>query len=307
MKKYQKTAFSIFELSVVIAIIAIVVAAITTSSRIIARSRLASAQSLTASSPIHDLDNVYMWLETTSTKSFNNESPDDSATLTTTGIGTWYDINPHPLTRKNATGYTVDGPKYYLKCINRLPCLRFDGVDDYMTFTATDFGNHDYSIFIIEQRRQDASNQIIGTSTSPITNTSIEIGYDSSNKIVLSQGGQSANAIKFTPSPAFGSYDDPIPRLHSFIVSTLRSGSSQGNHYLNGTSTASSATTIGGGFANVTSYTTPTIGANHNGTSFGYYGGDIGEIIIFTRALSKLERRSVEDYLLKKWHIPRAN
>ena len=35
-----------------------------------------------------------------------------------------------------------------------------------------------------------------------------------------------------------------------------------------------------------------------------YYKGDIGEFIVFTRALNKTERQSVEEYLSQKWGVP---
>jgi hypothetical protein len=39
----------------------------------------------------------------------------------------------------------------------------------------------------------------------------------------------------------------------------------------------------------------------------GYYQGNIGEIIIFNRGLKNEERRSIEEYLGKKWKIEISN
>lgn len=52
----------------------------------------------------------------------------------------------------------------------------------------------------------------------------------------------------------------------------------------------------------LSSYTNATFG--FYGTDLNtYYKGNVGEIIIFSRALKTEERRSVEEYLGKKWKI----
>ena len=68
--KNIKKAFSLIELSIVILIIGILVAGVTQSSRLVSQFRLLSARNITQSSPVHSIKDLLIWLETTSTKSW---------------------------------------------------------------------------------------------------------------------------------------------------------------------------------------------------------------------------------------------
>ena len=56
-------AFSLIELSIVILIVGILVAGVTSSSRLIKKMKLITAQNLTNSSPIHSIKGLALWLE----------------------------------------------------------------------------------------------------------------------------------------------------------------------------------------------------------------------------------------------------
>ena len=82
-------AFSLIELSIVILIIGILVAGVTSSSRLITRMKLITAQNLTRNSPISSIKDLSVWWETSLDESFDNaEESDDSL------ISGWLDINP---------------------------------------------------------------------------------------------------------------------------------------------------------------------------------------------------------------------
>lgn len=306
MKK-QKSAFSFIEISIVLLIISIATAGVIISKKIIRQGRVANAQKQTTNSPAKEMESVFLWFDATSELSFiENEILDTIAYPSNDGISIWYDLNPNPETRKNATAPTSSNqPHYYSDCINHLPCLRFDGTNDYFTLSAEKLANNDYSIFVVEQKRKSGLNPIIGRASSPSANSSIEIGYDANDKFFLAQGGQLSNAYDYTPSPAISS--NFAPHLHSIVNSSATSGSSNASHYYDGSTTASSANLTGGGLSSLSSCTDTKIGVNNNGSGTTYYQGDIGEIIIFNKPLSAQERRSVEEYLLNKWHIKRRD
>lgn len=301
----KKSAFSLLEVSIVILIIGLLTFGVITSKRIIASAKINGARKTTAISPLHHIPEVALWLDATHLKAFDEEEPTDGDYDSgNAGIATWYDINPHARTKRNATAAASNNePKYYRNCINQLPCLRFDGSDDYFSFDPDGIENVDYSIFIVERRGKTGQNPILGRVSAASNNTSIEVGYTSNNKVFLSQGNVSGNSYDFVPSPAIPSNLKVAPRLHSFISKTMISGSSSVAHYLNGDSSASNATLNGSGLGAIANNSEAYIGINNFSGSTVNYQGDIGEIIIITRALNQNERKLVEQYLIDKWGV----
>ncbi len=298
----QRRAFSFIEVSVITLIIAIAIGAISASYHIVKVARISSAQKQTANSVVKQMDGVFLWLETTLEESFIENEAQDFQTQENDGISVWHDLNPSPQKRRNSTSLSsANNPKYYTNCINSMPCLKFDGVNDYFTFDASELVNTDYAIFIVEQRRKSGANPIIGHLNSPTSNASIEAGYGTSNKLFLSQGTNFANAYQFT-NAAITSHESPQARLHSFINSSRAAGMQKVEHHLNASNTETPKS-FTAELDDIATYSDARIGVNNDGSSTTYFEGDIGEIIIFNKALSKQERQSVENYLLKKWHI----
>ncbi len=296
----KKTAFSLFELSIVILIIGIIVAGISSMSYIVDMSFMANAQKQTINSPVQNMNSAYLWLETTLENSLEESEKEDSDMISVDGVSVWHDINPRAIRKKTITSPTsANYPKFYQNCINELPCLRFDGNDDYFIVDNFSLENSDYSIFVVEQRRSSGNNPFFGKNSSTLNNSAIEAGYNSNNTIFLSQGSGQNNAYNFSPS--ISNFSSPKARLHSFINSTLTSGSSTAKHFLNGHSPESASSLIGS-FSSITNFAKLTIALNKT-SSLNYFNGDLGEIIIFDKALSELERTSVEQYLISKWHI----
>ena len=70
----KKNAFSLIELSIVILIIGILVAGVTTSSRLIRAMKLISAKQLTQSSPVLTISDLLAWFEPTKEGIFGSGS-----------------------------------------------------------------------------------------------------------------------------------------------------------------------------------------------------------------------------------------
>ncbi len=306
MKNLQnKKAFSLIELSIVLLIIGIIIAGITQSSRLIKQFKLSAARSQTQSGPVSSIKDLAAWFDTTSTTSFIDAEAEDSALTGGSGVSYWYDINTSSSIKRNASniGATNTYPYYYASCINGLPCLRFDGTNDSLDFDGTFLAGVDYTIFVVEQRRTAAALYFLGKSATPTTNTALEFGYSATSTFRFAQGS-SSSLYTVGSTPAIAPYSQPTPRLHSFVNATIATGAASFAHYLNGSATASTLTSVGTpALSTLSAYAAATIGSSHNGAAQTYFNGDIGEIIFYTRALKAEERVAVEDYLLKKWAI----
>ncbi len=130
-KQHPKLGFSLIELSIVILVIGILVIGITKGSRIMSEAKLKSARSLTTSSPVPLFGDLALWLETTSTTSF-----DDTEEVVGGTISNWYDINPQTNSPLNfSQSSSSSRPAYIKDYTNGLPALKFDGTDDFVRRT----------------------------------------------------------------------------------------------------------------------------------------------------------------------------
>lgn len=289
IKKYYKKGFSLIELSIVLLIIGIVVAGVTQSSRLIAAFKLSSARSITQSSPVSSIPDLAFWLDTVSQDSFNDYEAENDAF-----VSVWKDLNPASANKQILTQTSDSRPKYIADCINNLPCLRFDGINDSFSFNGDFLIGTNYTVFIVEQRRSGNSDMnFIGGSGLDL-NSNFHMGYVDESTILF---GQYLN--DYFVSVASYDYNPPLPRIH-----TYRHSASAGiNYFINADFnlyTQSSANS-GGVNDHLVSYPDPLIGGNAASSTF--YIGDIAEIIMFTRALKESERLEVLQYLTKKWKV----
>lgn len=72
-KKRPNKAFSLIELSIVILIIGVLIAGVTSASSVIYNSRVAAARHLTKSAPVNGIKDLVLWLETVSSESFTQD------------------------------------------------------------------------------------------------------------------------------------------------------------------------------------------------------------------------------------------
>lgn len=147
--------------------------------------------------------------------------------------------------------------------------------------------NSSYTIFVLEQRESNKSNNyFIGDNTNAnesVTNQNLTLGYSADGTIKHSQSSDN----NYTSSVTNYSQSSGKPRIFSFI----HDKASGKKTYINGLLAAQSSDK-----SNLTNITSLKIGSG--------YQGQIGELIIFARALNPEERQSVEDYLGKKWTSP---
>lgn len=119
MKHHNSRAFTLIEIAVVILIIGILIAGVFAGNRIIAKSRLAAAESLAKSSPIIGIKDTALWLETSLSNSIDNSQTNDGNPITS-----WYDQSASGA--KPSIVAVGTGPTY-ANTINYVHAVKFSG------------------------------------------------------------------------------------------------------------------------------------------------------------------------------------
>ena len=276
-------AFSLIELSIVILIIGILVAGVTQSSRLVRQMKIKSIQNITSNSPIPSIKDLMIWLETSREKSLIEAEQQNSSP-----VSVWYDNNMSSVNKNNATSPALTNYPIYVENVFNgvIPGLRFDGVNDFFSFNSLGMINSNFTVFVIEGRRSAGLNQFfLGGSVTG----NFHIGYSSSTVITTGKYGIPASDHFNYTIPA---YVSPTPRIHTFLHSSTLGK----KYWLNGGLNPEAS-------SNNTSALTVYNGVIGNTESTWFYSGDIGEIIIYTRALNNEERMAIEEYLGKKFQI----
>ncbi len=280
MKK--ASAFSLAEISVVILIVGILIAAISQTQAILKKAKLTNAQSLTKNSPVIDTEGVLLWYETSLKTSFDIGNIEDG-----NSIEIWHDNNEKSLNKIHATQATVNyQPQYYHDSFNGgIPGLRFDGSNDYMEFDGSSLIESSYTIFAVGKRTGNRPRNYFIGGSSITTDENLHVGYDT-NLIRQAHYGNG-----YTVSiPSFTS-----PR-ESFFTFQFANGSNK-------------RFAINGGSWNYPGSAQPDPIIDYPDTSLGryigshFFYGDMAEIIIFNRYLTTTEVKVIEQYLSKKYNI----
>lgn len=313
MKKQIKVGFSLIELSIVILVIGILVTGITQGSRIINSARLKSAQSLTNSSPVNSISGLSMWIETTSETSLT-----DSEEVNLSTVSQWNDINTQSKTPPNnvTQGVLAKKPLYIANAIGGLPAIRFDGVDDFLSNTATvslPSNNSPRTLFVVYG---NASPNPGGNSWNFLFHYGTEGNQDQTfdfGACLTSTAGSPASLhmwnseyVTNTKNTCDGQEYIASVTYKAIAGSTISNGMSihiNGTLYANNNAIARTDGATGSSAAYTASTTSNDlyIGSRMNGLD--PFKGDVGEMIMYGRRLTDGERISVENYLKQKWSI----
>lgn len=181
-------------------------------------------------------------------------------------------------------------PTYTPKSINNLPGATFNGTSSFLNYDGTNLTDSSYTIFIVEQRASNkANNYFLGTtSTSPAANQGLILGYKDNNTILFGQG-TNEETIAIEP------YSGKNPIIHIFVHD--KNGGKK--YYRNGSL-----------LLNKSSNTTSLVG-NDNATigrsGNNYFDGKIAEMALYKRALTDLEIKDIQNYMIDKWKISRMD
>ncbi len=297
MKNNLKTrsAFSLIELSIVILVIGILIAGVTQGSRLISKSRFSNARTLTQSSPVSSIKNLALWIETTSESSLDDIDTESGAT-----VDNWYDINPQASVKSSLTSSAQ--PTYTTTStgnVNSLPTVTFNGSSTFMS--SSNFGNivDQSSVFMVVKTPSGTP------AVKPIFSKRATSGAGAINIQVntglATDGWQYCD--NYAGTACYASTSD-VAASTAYVVSMVyiaNTASTGMRFFQNGVSGGASATTSKAPDTTVSA--SLFIGKDGLSSSPAFFGGSIGELIIFDRALKDEERQSIEDYLGKKWGI----
>jgi prepilin-type N-terminal cleavage/methylation domain-containing protein len=283
----SKKAFSLIELSIVVLVIAIIIAGVTQSSSLLAKAKLQSAQTATKNSPVSGTPDLLMWFETTLDESFattngNTQNEDGAA------IDVWNDINPQSSQKLflinywGPNGQDEDAEVNYSKVggPNGLPSIHLlidDGFLSLSTNSSLSDGNaltainaSSMTIFAVYLAQYgDMSFDGDGFFFTPNSNTN-----DDDYRRINFGGG------------SFASNSD---LMQSTEIASITSNGSNANLYING------ANEIDNADASLI----------QNNDYFEIWGNNFyfSEFIVFDRVLKDVERQAIEQYLGKKYGV----
>ncbi|MBP7710342.1 MAG: prepilin-type N-terminal cleavage/methylation domain-containing protein [Rickettsiales bacterium] len=307
MQQRKVSAFSLIEISIVILIIGILVAGVTSGSKMLNKATLSNARTFTQSTSVHNLQrNILLWLDATSETAIP-----DSEQNNATAVSAWTETRPTTTASTATSCAGTAKPQYITSGLNGLPALQFDGTDDCMLvgapFYNTSPATHsNFSVFVVAQT---ASTIPLDTQASSGT---AGVGVPHKYLILPSHGSMfSGLANAAGAGIAFGTngiyfYEHASLYFPPLMASTTTSTkaavilqeytNNTPKFYLNGT-------LIKTGLAS-TRIAVPSINiGGAAGYAYGFFQGSLGEIIIFDKVLNAEERADVFKYLKTKWKI----
>ena len=287
MKKPNR-AFSLIELSIVILIIGVLIAAVGQGIDLLQDARLSAARMSTQSSRVASIKNLIAWFEPTSLESFGGVEMNDGDAVTN-----WRDINPSNPIKLQTT--TTSAPTYKRSCINNLPCLSFNGTSNYLDTTTLSSNS-------INSRRISVFAVITPLNLSSATNRSFIISngaWLAGSFNLFITNASSTNRLGYeVPAATSYVYTTYVVKNNVTYIASVVDDGSASNLYLNGGSTLGTGNSIGS--AAIGNAYPFNIGHN---TKQELFNGYFAELIIYDRALTTKERQSVEKYLSQKWKI----
>ena len=288
----KRNAFSLIELSIVILIVGILVAGVTSSSRLIKRMKITTAQNLTQSSPVPSIKDLSVWYESSLDKSFIDSEESDGTPITT-----WFDNNIQSSYKVDFKQPTLaNQPKFSEGIINNLPAVRFDGTDDFMIASQVGISGKGLTVFMVGQRSAFPGGYQAG-----LTGLATSVGHWDDclggGSFILFADYNSSIATCSNVATYYGTIAHPgnsVPFVYDIVMTSTTS-----NMFINGAS--ASNTTASFSFL----FDVLRAGCRYNSSSnnTAFYNGYIAEIIIYSRALNAEERKAVEGYLSKKYAI----
>ena len=282
----RNKGFSLIEISVVLLIIGVLIAGISQGIDLYSEFKIKTAQKLTINSPVSRIEGLALWLETTLEKSFQTKMVNNSE------VPQWNNISPFDLDVKNAFSYSTNPQPIYLEDhINGLPAIQFKNSSQNCMQVENGFDKNteNVTIFLALAMKSASVN----------------------GRIIEKWNGGGSYPYVLRPSFNFATYygsgAQRGPSLASgkigfpYVVSARRVKLGNLSIWVNGVKGGD----VTDNAATDTTNTSPLyIGCRGPGSA-NYTFGDfnVGEIIIYSRALSDGEILRVNQYLSQKWNI----
>ena len=271
------------EISIVISIIAFLIAMITQSIAIIKSSKITNARNITINSGVEKIKGLVAWYETSLKESLKIDEIQDGS-----NISAWYDINPYSIvSQHNTLSRSPSSAITYLENgINNLPSIEFHGQSN-GNLTLDNLKQGDLKeatlFFVLSANAYNLTffDSFFGRNATFYSYVASQLSLNAGLQAWTST---SSNTIYFT-----------LNKKH-ILVSYLKG--SESRFYFDNTDDVVGGATINPGNNSISGIT---LGSKRGGSS--PFSGRISEIIIFDRILSKPERKDVMKYLSKKYDI----
>ena len=226
---------------------------------------------------------LQLWLDTTADQNFTTVNVGGAEKCTLAKDRSQYLRHFVQNTPDNA-------PTYVSGAINSLPALRFNGLDQFMNFsdaTMSWLNNSSFTIFYVATKTAKTSTSMVIGGTSTGVRSNLAMGYIAPNTYRSIFGQDDQNAVVPTVTPG-----DP----ELFVITYDLTDNSR-EVRRNGITVG-----LGASSGSLSGMTGQTLGRYIS--AFGQF--DLGEIVIYNRALEAYERTQVERDLASKWTITDA-
>ncbi len=293
----KKHAFTLLEVAIAIIAIALVAGVISVSKNLVSQSSNlvalnqtdnnweAATGSETVAEEVNEPEltvtsNLILWLDA-----------DDDATISATGnqVTSWADKSGG--NNDVAQTSSANQPLTNSTSINGRNTLSFDGSNDYLEKNGVTLAhnNGNYNIFVVFATSNNDGGVLFNQSNTAYKHTNHYSGITGTNALYNDEwepagGGGSGGSVTL---------NEPT------IVTYGRTGWS-GRIYKNGNLVSTGATEAYAGNSNLHTHIAARF---HLGSMLAPYGGQIGEMLVYSTYLSDTDRESVEAYLSEKWAI----
>ncbi len=179
-------------------------------------------------------------------------------------------------------------PATNTRLLNGKSVLTFDGTNDHLSAIGSglfEIANANSTIFCVSRQTSVAQQRLITFATAA-NSTRLNLRYKTTEGVEFINNA--VGTIATAPAPI---YTNDFNIIHALHNGTTQSVGANG-----GVNTGNTSATNQGSIAFVT------IGADGQGTT-NFLGGDIAEIIIFSRALATNEHAQIVRYLNRKWGV----
>lgn len=282
-KKTKKFAFSLIELSIVLLVIGILMIGVSQGYNLVRSAQISNARSITAKSPILQIQGLLAWYETSWKESLIQSELKDG-----NNISAWKDISPSSILNGNNQLTTTPSANitYTQSSINKIPAIKFTGSSKLSLANFTQGASSQATVFLVVK-----PNYVTDT-------TNYKTIFD----------GNSADFSFSIKSDAFQINTGSAIASASFTNSFLNSGEYAIAIYFNGSNskvyvndTDSMLGSVINNSSGANQLTGVTLGATRSG-SLGF-AGYISEVAIFNRVIKAGERKEIFNYFSKKYKI----
>jgi prepilin-type N-terminal cleavage/methylation domain-containing protein len=292
LKNNIKKAFSLIELSVVILIIGILIGGVSQGVDLYKDFIKQNALKITKNSVVNRISDLSMWLDYSNPNSYvsyKNKFPGENQ-----GVGQILDSNPQKISNFRGVGHI-----FCSDCIGNLSATRgfgIYGVTGISLDRLADLISKDgYSWFMVLYIDDPGGYNWGGVFGVKSSNGDYAFGHHYQN-----EGYEQyylGNNVSFGTNWKDFRYSPKKPYIATY-VNKVSGAMARVNRSLDQTNTNTDLALLS---SNLNQSFSLTFGVYYGGY---YFQGGIGELIVFSRALSPKEVFNVEDYLSKKWSIP---